>query len=453
VLNAIIKEDWWTRLWSDIQFQDVAPDAAIDMSGQYGGGAKKQKIYGSATLNQVVYRGEEVERAFARIWQTPKTLDLFEFSLQTKEGGANVGLHWEYLPNRERNFLSFEARTSMPLEQVARFAAPEVLEYAEMFPTQTTPTLDMVGLIYGETTPNAGAVYFKTSAFFPGAFEFEDIRFANGSFECLLTPDRLDVNNGRFSLGEGRATLAAHLPRAGPELEVQSARIGIADAKLWGLYEAIPFLRESRAKQEQIEARELQTAKGPAPNKPFKEQYAGDVTVWMDARGKPSDLGTFVGNGALSIKNANLGELHLLGGLSKLLANMGIPLGTLKFSNAQSDFTLARSNLFFPDVEITGQTGLINANGNFNIEKETLDFMVTLRPFGNVRAPVLAQIATVFSPVSDLLEVELTGTLHDPEYQVTIQPFSLFTGQRKVANPNADVPAVIPTPVPLDHPQ
>jgi len=443
-LDVVIDEDWWTELWREIEFRGVPASAEIDMSGRFGGGASKRKIYGSATLKDVTYRGVEVDRAFARIWQAPKSLDLFDFTLATPEGRATVGLHWNYLPGQVRHFLSFRARTDMPLEQAATLAAPEAMEYVKMFPAKRPPTLDVAGLVYGEGAAAPDDLYLKASAFFPEDFQFEEIYFSNGSFVCLLTPEALDVSEGRFSLGQGKASMNANLDRGpGGALSVKRAMINIRDAKLWGLYETIPFLREARAEQVKMEAKRAQET--GAPLKPFKQQYAGTVNFHFETRGELPELDTFVGSGMLAVEGANLGELHLLGGLSRFLFENGLPLGTLEFSNAKSQFTLARGNINFPDLEITGQTGLIDANGNFNLDASTLDFMITLRPFGNVQTPVFAQVIYVFSPISDLIEVELTGTLLEPNYVVTVQPLSMLTGQKKVPNPNAEVSTSVPS--------
>ncbi|MEO0795543.1 MAG: hypothetical protein AAFX93_10285 [Verrucomicrobiota bacterium] len=444
-LDKVIDDDWWDELWSGITFNGIPPNAAIDMSGRYGADGKENNIYGSANLEKVSYQGQAIDTAFTRIWQTPKHLDLFEFGVTSPKGKATVYLHWDYLPSGRRNYLSFRALTQMDLMQAATLASPEVIPYAKMFPNQKAPSLDVAGMIYGEDSEKPGDLFLKAGAHFPGKFEFEEIYFENGSFICDINPQTITVSRGRFGLGSGRAALHTIIDRqTGDKLFVESAKLSINKAKLYGLYEAIPFLRSAREKQIAQEKKEAKNSGTDPIQKSFEERYAGDVDFYIDTKGELPDLETFSGDGQIVLKGANLGQLHLLGGLSSFLFSIGLHLGTLEFSNATSDFSMAYGNIHFPNVEITGATGLINANGNFFIPKESLDFAISLHPFGNVETPVVSQVFSILSPISDSLEVELSGSLTKPEYQYQFRPLGFLTGQSQIENPNATISNPMP---------
>ncbi|GHC02345.1 hypothetical protein [Cerasicoccus arenae] len=450
-LNIFIPDQWWKDLWADFTFNQTPPEAEIDMSGQYGANGAKNKIYGSAKLRDVKYKDDPIDMARSRIWQNVQHLDLFDFNVETKDGRAAVELHWEYLPNGENDYISFLARTHLPLLQGANMAGPSVVPIAKKFPSDEIPYLDLAGIVYGEHSIHADDLYVKGSVFFPGPFEFEDVRFDNGSFLFELTPEQIKVSQGRLGLGGGKTalyTVVQRQPNGG--LYVENAKISIIDAKLYGLYEAIPFLRVARAKQEALER--IKAAKKARSDKDndddddddkaprtFEERYAGDVKLFFDTHGQLPDLNTFSGSGTLVLTDANLGQLHLLGGLSSFLYSIGLHLGTLNFTNAQTDFTLARSNLNFPNGQVSGATGEIVTNGNFNIDQESLDFLISLHPFGNMETPIFDEIFSIFSPLANSIEVQLTGTLTKPDYEVSVKPMGVFFGQAKVENLNADV--------------
>lgn len=442
-LSLFIDEDWWKELWADIQLNQTPPASAIDMSGQYGAEGKKNRIYGWAQLQDVSYKGVPVSRAYTRIWQTPQTLDLFDFTVRTPLGRASANVHFEKFPDGRRKFLSFLARTHLPLVQGATLASEAATPIARKFPAEAPPYLDLAGLVYGEESDRPNELYLKSSVFFPGKFEFEEVRFDNGSFMAEVTPQAIIVSEGRLGLGGGKAALHTIIQRQ-PDggLYVQSAKISILDAALHKLYEAIPFLRVAKAKQEALERiKEVrkQAGSNPQPDdeRTFEERYAGKVKLFFDTQGQLPDLNSFIGSGTLVLSDANLGQLHLLGGLSSFLYSIGLHLGTLNFDDAQSDFTLARSNIYFPNGQIRGSTGELMANGNFDIENETLDFLIVLHPFGNMETPVVSQIFTVFSPLADSIEVEVTGTLTAPKFDVSVRPLGMFTGKNKVRDKNA----------------
>lgn len=438
-LDTVITDDWWQELWADVKFSKTPAEAAIDMRGQYGANGQKNVIYGKATLRDVAYKGEPVEVATARIWQTRDKLDLFDFAVKTPDGLANATLHWSYLPDGNRHYLSWLAQTHVPLVQGATFASDAAIPIAKKFPTKTPPFLDMAGLVYGEHTDRPNELYLKTSARFPGRWEFEDVYFDSGSFLCAVTPEEIKVSEGRMSLGGGQAALHTIVDRQpNGKFYVRSAKISINDADLFGLYKAIPFLRVARAKQEAVE-RIQEVQHSIKIERSFEERYQGKVKLYFETHGQLPDLGSFVGSGTLDLKDANLGQLHLLGGMSSFLYSIGLHLGTLNFTDAQSDFTLARNNLFFPNGQITGATGEIDINGNFDIANDKLNFLVSLHPFGNLETPIIEQVFTVFSPLADTIEVEVTGTMTTPQYEVSVRPFAFLTGQSKVVDPNADV--------------
>ncbi|WP_309399367.1 AsmA-like C-terminal region-containing protein [Cerasicoccus maritimus] len=437
LLNDIIDEDWWNELWESIQFKDKPPHAAIQMSGKFGVDGSQNRIYGKASLEDAHYQGYDVSQASARIWLTPQTLDLFDFHLKDPAGEAQINLHWQYLPNNEQEYISFQGQTHVPLVMGASFATEDAVPIAKMFPSKETPRLDLAGLVYCDHSEHPGDIYLKAHALFPSNFEFQDIRFDHGNFVVALTPKEIRIPQSDLGMAGGKATLQSIIERQpNDQLYVKSATINLTDNTLYKLYEALPFLRVARAKQDAMD--KINQAKGGDKQRPFEERYAGLVNLKFHTHGQLPDIDQFIGMGNLSLSKANLGQLHLLGGLSSFLYSIGLHLGTLNFNAASTDFTLAQSNLYIPNGRITGSTGEISANGNFDIENENLDFRLTVHPFGNVQTPIVSQMLSVLSPLANTFEVELKGTLTSPNYNISVAPLAIFTGQDKVEDKNAD---------------
>ena len=89
---------------------------------------------------------------------------------------------------------------------------------------------------------------------------------------------------------------------------------------------------------------------------------------------------------------------------------------SLRFTAARSDFTIDGSRLVFSDVDVTGANSAIKAHGTYGLAKHQLDFNAKLFPFGKSRTLPQELIGGVLMPLSEVLEVRLTGDVENPSW-------------------------------------
>jgi hypothetical protein len=195
------------------------------------------------------------------------------------------------------------------------------------------------------------------------------------------------------------------------------------------------------------EAAEGYVAAAPEAGSTALDTFAKDKSgVRLDlnasAEGVPGDLGTFVGEGSLQVQGAGLGELSLLGGLSKALR-----FPELRFTQARSSFKIGDSALSFPDLSVIGANSAIRAKGTYSIDRRLLDFSATIYPFMESRS--LLQVFNALSaPISAMLRVRLTGTIDKPTWRLAYSPLNLL----RVDEAKAGAPEKSIEPAPLDNP-
>jgi hypothetical protein len=130
------------------------------------------------------------------------------------------------------------------------------------------------------------------------------------------------------------------------------------------------------------------------------------------AEGHPGDIDTFTGDGNVQIQGAQLGQISLLGGLSRLLR-----ITELRFTQAQAQFKIANALIVFPMLKVIGANSAIDAKGTYSIEKRQLDFSAKISPFQESKS-VLVIFNAISAPLSAVFTVRLTGSIDKPSWSV-----------------------------------
>ncbi len=144
---------------------------------------------------------------------------------------------------------------------------------------------------------------------------------------------------------------------------------------------------------------------------------------------------SFVALGQVRVRNAQLGQLQLLGALSRTLADIKFPLGEFSLTAASSDLQIAHQYLRFPNLVITGPSARILAAGVYNIQGSDLDFNALIFPIGEWDSFLLKQIASIMNPFSNTVTLKLHGKIEKPEWNVSMNPLRLFE-DRTVEGPS-----------------
>jgi hypothetical protein len=162
-----------------------------------------------------------------------------------------------------------------------------------------------------------------------------------------------------------------------------------------------------------------------------------------------SNTNSYHGNGNASLRGAEIGAVPLFGPLSELLK-----FTALRFTTAQADFKINGAKLEFPQVSLRGANSAIDAHGLYALDRRELDFRAKVFPFEESGSVIKSVVGAVLAPLSNALEVKLTGSLEKPDWAFVIGPTNLFRtlgGQNEAAPPEpaTDAKHSEPTPPPV----
>ncbi|MEM9227307.1 MAG: AsmA-like C-terminal region-containing protein, partial [Verrucomicrobiota bacterium] len=444
----IIDEPWWAPLWNDFKFHQELPYANLDLRGFFGGGTRGKYFFGYNKLDDFSYRGVEVHTATAMLWRSPLRMLIHEIDGKGRDGDFSGALQFDYLEDGDdRVSLSFAVKSGIPLDQAIKVVGPEAKEYTEGFSTQAKPQINVYGITYGEDSPHPGELYLNLTSSLDEETVYMDYIFDKVDFHLLKNPQRIDLPRVTFTMAEGQGSgsaVVSFLSEDEPELTLSA---NLTEAKYIYLQKAIPFLANKETMQQQNTS--VSTAADEQPSStPTTEQadttassenlQTALIDLRIDTQGMLGELNTFRGYGSLGVKNAYLGQLHLFGGLSRATQSIGLSLGTVEFTRGHTPFMLGNGYLHFSDIEVSGPTARIKANGNLHMDNNGLDFYLSLFPLGGIDLPVVSQLFSVLDPITNTLEASLTGTMEEPVWNVEFRPIGIFTGQKTVPNPTGE---------------
>jgi hypothetical protein len=134
------------------------------------------------------------------------------------------------------------------------------------------------------------------------------------------------------------------------------------------------------------------------------------------------------GYGTVSIRQAKLGRIHLLGGLSRVLDGMGLGFSSSDLNTLSSGWNLEGSTLHVNNVAINGPLLNLSLAGDIDMETSQLSMMADLTLFQGV-------FSKVFSPVSENMQFDLGGTMDNPQWGMRINPLRWFQNRLGSSKP------------------
>ncbi|MCC6414426.1 MAG: hypothetical protein IT582_00740, partial [Opitutaceae bacterium] len=147
------------------------------------------------------------------------------------------------------------------------------------------------------------------------------------------------------------------------------------------------------------------------------------------------------GSGNAELSGRGLGEIKLLGLLSELLR-----FTSLRFNHLSTNFTVERDKVVFPEVSLTGSNSAINARGSYSLAQGELDFNARVYPFQESEFFLKTVVGAVLTPLSNVLEVKLTGELAKPKWAFVIGPTNLLRSLGEAAATSTEPAPVTPAP-------
>ncbi len=404
---------WWPRFWGDYGFHDAPPQFQVDVHGNWLEG-HKTLVTGRMSGEAITIRGHAFNAIDARFFIRPNYYDLYDARLRRVEGDLSGEAQLHFRPgDRNPARQSWRFESTADLVELAGIFGPGGTALFEPYRYEIPPEVTGRGRITQE-----GGVYdtdIDLRIRTPHPFRYYDF-----PLEALETSVKIDDRHielpdidaryaggrveGKAVVDEGTLSVDAALRDADYDLAVDT----FSD-----------FLRRQSPTPE--EEKPSANADGLGARK-----VGGRLDIKLTAKGPLTEHQAYEGSGEAQIHNGDLAKINLFGPLGDVLGGLGIKLGTLSLSDATGQFDVQKERLVFPRIRITGRTGALETEGVYLLEGGAVNFRARLFPLRESSGLFTQVFGLLLEPVSNLLEMRLTGTLKEPHWSFTRDPISIL---------------------------
>jgi hypothetical protein len=400
--------DWWTGIFGNFDFPSRPPDATIDVRGRYRHG-RRFSVFGYADSKDPVVKGVPFDSARVLLYVDQNACDGLDIALTKGSGTAEGSFKLATEPTQGLwSSFDIEATSKIDPAPLGPLLSPDARAAIAAFSFDKAPDVSIRGHFDGpasDSTPHRNLhVDVRSSA----GFRVHGVAFDRAAFKFDLDGDNIKVSDIVAGFAGGDATGSAVV--SGPDTDrrlrfkasLSGASLGQAAATAEGYVVAAP------------------AGTSTALDTFAKDKSGVRLDLNASAEGRLGVLATFVGDGNVQIQGGKLGELSLLGGLSKVLK-----FPELRFTQASSSFKIADSAIDFTDLSVIGANSAIRAKGTYQIDRRTLDFSATIYPFMESKS-LLQVFNAISAPLSAMFRVRLTGSIDNPSWRLAYSPLNLL---------------------------
>ena len=133
------------------------------------------------------------------------------------------------------------------------------------------------------------------------------------------------------------------------------------------------------------------------------------------------DLRSVKGEGSVRITEGQLHKIRIFGLLSTLLAKLTPDLGYASLTSLKMSFDIRDGKLTTSDLQLGGQWLNVKGKGTYSLADSKLDFLAEVQLFKKGTL-VGDAVRLITSPVTKLFQIQLTGTLENPEWKTANLP-------------------------------
>jgi hypothetical protein len=422
--------DWWPGIFNNFDFPEQPPDATIDVRGQYLHG-RYFSVFGYADSKAPIVKGVPFDTARVLLYVDQAACDGLDITLTRGTGIARGSFKLSTEPVQGTwSALDIESTSTIDPGPVGKILPPDAAEAIASFSFDRPPSVSLRGHFDGPGAPGTPHKDLHANVRSNSAFRVQGVAFDKAAFTFDLKDDDIAISDVDAGFAGGALSASADVTGEGAarrlrfKTSLSGASLGQAAAAAEG-YVASGTARTSTA---------LDTF--------AKDKSGVRLDLNASAEGRVGELGSFVGDGNLQIQGAKLGELSLLGGLSKVLK-----FPELRFTQARSSFRIQDAAINFTDLSVIGANSAIRAKGTYSIDRRMLDFSATIYPFMESKS-LLQLFNAISAPLSAMLRVRLTGSIDKPSWRLAYSPLNLLRVD-DVQAPAADKSA---PPEPLANP-
>jgi hypothetical protein len=429
---------WWPNFFSTFDFPGGPPSASVDVSGFWREG-KKTSVFVFADVNSPVIRGARLDRARTLLFIRPGYYDGLETYGTLDQGFARGTFTYRLEPTTFvwRQF-DFAGVSSIALATAGQLIGPISDDWLRPFKFEEPPTLQIKGRLEHDASDN-----YRQNVQIDGRAEkglrLQDFPLEYAVFKAVVHDDEISIDDIQAGFAGGVTTGQAKISGRGDNRRL-SFNTALQGASLG---RAVTTFEQFTARRNGTEA--------PAPEKSIQEKNNVRLDLAATAEGNLTDALSYHGRGVADLKGAGLGEVRMLGGLSETLR-----FTALHFTAANAAFRIEGTKVVFPEVSITGENSAIQAHGEYALDRKQLDFNAKVYPFQESGFILKKILDVALSPLSNVFEVKLTGSLDKPSWGLVLGPSNFLRSFNQPGHDEtpgkseAAVPASSETPTPKE---
>lgn len=421
--------DWWPNFFQQLEFPVAPPDASVEVSGRWTEG-RRSTVFVFADTARPVIRGAALDRVRTRLFIRPGFYDALEIFATHPTGDARGSFAYSTdAVSYEWRTLDLDLASTLDPSVAVKMLGSVGESIFAPFKWSAPPALKVAGRIDGPAAPGGAHTTLQIEGRAVGEFRFQDFPLENLVFTAALRDNDIDLSHMEARFADGTLAGRARVFDTGRERRV-NFDYTLKDASLG---RAVAALQDYTARR-----------KGAPPSPPGKfiqEKANVRLDLSAAAEGRYDDPLTYKGEGHAVLQGAGLGEVQMLGLLSELFK-----FTALRFTAAKTSFKIDGAKLTFPDVVIRGANSAIDAHGDFALDRRELDFKAKIFPFQESTGIIKSVVGAVLTPLSNIFEVKLTGTLDHPEWAFVVGPTNFLRSLAPGEAPPPPEPAKPPVP-------
>lgn len=399
---------WWAGIFQHISVIDPV-QANVALSGILGKADSLQSVVETSSKS-ASYRGVAIPDLHLLIRSNHHWAFLESLKASFGKTAITGQMAWQQgLPDHVRRPMLLTFKSNAPWSVVR--PASGIAELSSLDFT-AAPILELEGWIYRPPRANRslGPIpALDIDLVLPnGRLRFKEMDFKQVVLNATVKNQEILIEPLSGSFGNGIFTGSLTLRKDPRNRQNDSADLDfqLIDA---GFIDTINDLSPLTKDPEQFLASFSKTGKSGRLNAEFTLHMTPNRDDWT-------------GSGQFSIQNTRLGQIHLLGGLSKILNTIGLGFTSLDINGGNLQWTLAENTLHIPQSLFTGTLLSLRLDGTLFLPTNEL----TLRADVNLFKGLVSKVLT---PVSDNIQLDLSGTLQDPRWTIRLSPLRWFTNR------------------------
>jgi len=393
------------KWWQDI-FTSIRPTRPADARVMVWGNARKSRSIRSSVdvkAEEARYNNVPVPDLQLEIRSNENWTFLHYLEATFSDGKITGALAWRiHNPSDRLRPMRIRLRSNVAFPRAIRLSGISALSVCRF--TQP-PLLEMEGWLWhpsknGQRKEKPGPKLRLRVDAPRGSFQIADLSFSHTTFKARVEGSRILFENlsARFSEGVLTGDLAFTRKADSGTLRPRRLDLQLLDADLGDTLDQLDNLFPDW---------------NLAADSLLKEGSGGRLDTGFRLELPDSDVGS--GQGWLHIREARLGSVHLFGGFSALLQDLGLGFSSLDLGTASVDWRWQDPFLHFDHFVISGPVLHLRIDGDADLASRTLALSGSALLFEGLVQRLLA-------PVSNRIAFEVTGPLRDPRWSLQLEP-------------------------------